>query len=171
VAIKAYLSDGIGKWAELQHRVGYKVLLASGEPEEWPITVAQYGQQWAGPGSYTTFESEDTRNLRIVSMFHRFQHGEFAKAMDLYWELAPITLRARKIMSAGWMGMKYMQWLTGGNGGVYRQPTNVLSQQDKDAMRAGVRAAGIVPREPEEEFYVGRANYATRVRPRSYAYA
>lgn len=171
VAIKAYLSDGIGKWAELQHRVGDKVLLASGEPEEWPITVAQYGQQWAGPGSYTTFEGEDCKSPRIVSMFQRFQQGEFAKAMELYWELAPITLGARKVMSTGWMGMKYMQWLTGGNGGVYRQPTSVLTQQDKDAMRAGVRAAGIVPREPEEEFYVGRVNYARGVRPRAYSFA
>jgi 4-hydroxy-tetrahydrodipicolinate synthase len=168
VSIKSYLSDGIGKWAEIQHRVGDRVLLASGEPEEWPITVAQYGQQWAGPGSYTTFDAEDTRNPRALDMFKRFQAGDFEGGMRLYWELAPITLGARKIMSAGWMGMKYMQWLTGGNGGIYRQPTSTLSEQDRAGMRAGVLGARITPREPDEEFYVGRVNYARGVRPARY---
>ena len=85
--------------------------------------------------------------------------------MELYWELSPITHGSRLVMSKGWLNLKYMQWLTGGNGGMYRQPTNVLTQQDKDAMRAGVAAAGITPREPEEEFYVGRTYYAKGVRP------
>jgi 4-hydroxy-tetrahydrodipicolinate synthase len=161
VAIKAYLSDGIGKWAEIHHRIGDKVLLASGEPEEWPITVAQYGQQWAGPGSYTTFDGEAPQSPRMARMFQLFQCGQFSEAMALYWELSPITLGARKVMAtSGTMGMKYMQWLTGGNGGVYRQPASMPLQHDKDAMRAGVQATGITPREPEEEFYVGRSGYA-----------
>jgi 4-hydroxy-tetrahydrodipicolinate synthase len=165
VAIKAYLSDGIGKWADIQHRVGDKVLVASGEPEEWPITVAAYGQQWAGPGSYTTFDAEGTDSPRVLRMFDLFRRADFSAAMTVYWELAPITLRARKVMSRAWLGMKYMQWLTGGNGGMYRQPTSTLTQEDKNAMRAGVADAGICPREPEEEFYVGRSNYAKGARP------
>src|SRR6185436_11756985 len=111
VAIKAYLSDGIGKYAEIQHRIGDRVLVASGEPEEWPITVAQYHQQWAGPGSYTTFDAAETTHPRVARMFELFSVGEFSEAMTLYWELSPITLRARKVMSRGWLGMKYMQWL------------------------------------------------------------
>jgi 4-hydroxy-tetrahydrodipicolinate synthase len=166
VAIKAYLSDGIGKYAEIQHRLGDKVLVASGEPEEWPITVAHYHQQWAGPGSYTTFDAEMTTRPRVARMFELFELGKFDEAMTLYWELAPITLRARKVMSRGWLGMKYTQWLTGGNGGMYRQPTSTLSQEEKQAMRAGVEEAGIVARTPEEEFYVGRINYSRGVRLR-----
>jgi hypothetical protein len=42
----------------------------------------------------------------------------------------------------------------------YRQPTIPIYQHQKDAMRAGVKAAGITPPENEEEFYVGRLNYA-----------
>jgi 4-hydroxy-tetrahydrodipicolinate synthase len=60
--------------------------------------------------------------------------------------------------------VKYMQWLAGGNGGMYRQPTGMLFQKQKDAMRAGLRAAGLIPREPEEEFFVGRLNYAKGAR-------
>jgi 4-hydroxy-tetrahydrodipicolinate synthase len=37
-------------------------------------------------------------NPRIVRMFNLFAKGEFLKAMDLYWELAPITLGARSVM-------------------------------------------------------------------------
>jgi len=42
---------------------------------------------------------------------------------------------------------------------MYRQPTGTLTQRQKDAMRTGLKAAGINPREPEEEFYIGRLNY------------
>jgi hypothetical protein len=36
----------------------------------------------------------------------------------------------------------------------------LIFQHQKDAMRAGVKAAGITPPENEEEFYVSRLNYA-----------
>jgi 4-hydroxy-tetrahydrodipicolinate synthase len=171
VSAKAYLSDGFGKWAEVHHRVGDKVLLQSAEVEEWPVSIAMYKQQWAGPGDYTIFD-ETGDNPRIVKLFDLFRRGDFLQAMELYWELAPITMGARRAMfQSGWLGVKYMQWLTGGNGGLYRQPAGVPTQGHKDAMRAGVRAAGVTPREPEEEFYVGRVNYAKGIRPRYFLHA
>lgn len=164
VAIKAYLTDGMGKWAEIQHRVGDKVLLQSAEIEEWPITVAKYKQQWAGPADYFIFDTTGG-DTRIVRMFNLLFNGDFLKAMELYWELAPITLGARTAMfQSGMMGVKYMQWLTGGNGGMYRQPAMPMFQRQKDAMRAGLKAAGITPPENEEEFYVGKLNYAKGLR-------
>jgi hypothetical protein len=94
-------------------------------------------------------------------MFNLFLEGDFLGAMDLYWELYPITIGARDTaFQSGMLGMKYMQWLTGGNGGMFRQPTIPIYQHQKDAMRAAVKAAGITPPENEEEFYVGRLNYA-----------
>jgi 4-hydroxy-tetrahydrodipicolinate synthase len=164
VAVKSYLSDGIGKWTEIQHRVGDKILLQAAEVEEWPITVAKYKQQWAGPADYVVFD-QTSDNPRIVRLFNLFAKGEFLKAMDLYWELAPIIIGARSVMFQSYpLGVKYMQWLTGGNGGIYRQPSMGLFQRQKDAIRAGLKAAGITPREPEEEFYVGRINYAKGAR-------
>jgi hypothetical protein len=98
-------------------------------------------------------------------MFNEFLKGDFLKAMDIYWELAPITLDARAVaFQAGMLGMKYLQWLTGGNGGMFRKPSALIFQHQKDAMRAGVKAAGITPPENEEEFYVGRLNYAKGLR-------
>jgi len=167
VAIKAYLSDGIGKWADVHHRVGDQVLLQAAEMAEWPITVAKYQQQWAGPADYVLFDNEKEENPRIVRMFNAFAKGEFSRGMELYWELAPITLGARDAaFQCGMLGMKYMQWLTGGNGGMFRKPTSFLFQHFKDAMRAGLKAAGVTPREPEEEFYVGRVNYSKGIRPK-----
>jgi 4-hydroxy-tetrahydrodipicolinate synthase len=166
VSIKSYLNDGLGKWAEIQYRVGDKILLQSAEVEEWPITVGKYGQQWAGPADYVIFD-ETPDNPRIVRMFNLFTQGEFLKAMDLYWELAPITIGARSAMFQSYpLGIKYLQWLTGGNGGMLRQPTAMLFQRQKDIMRASLKAAGISPREPEEEFYIGRLNYAKGARPK-----
>lgn len=117
-----------------------------------------------GPADYVIFD-QTAENPRIVRMFNLFLKGDFLKAMDLYWELAPITLGARAAMfQSGMMGVKYIQWLTGGNGGMYRQPAFPMFQRAKDAMRAGVKAAGIIPPENEEEFFVGKLNYAKGMR-------
>ena len=165
VATKAYLEDGIGKWAELAHRVGDKILFQSAEITEWPITVGKYKQQYAGPADYVIFDPYDKKKPRILEMFNEFREGDYLKAMELYWELYPITVNARGVaFRSGMLGMKYMQWLCGGNGGIFRKPSSFLSQQLKDAMRAGVKAAGIAPPENEEEFYVGKLNYAKGLR-------
>ena len=109
VAVKAYLSDGLGKWVDVHHRVGDQVLLAAAEMAEWPITVAKYGQQWAGPADYVIFD-QTAENPRIVRMFNLFAQGEFPKGMELYWELAPITLGARDAaFQCGMLGMTNAQ--------------------------------------------------------------
>jgi 4-hydroxy-tetrahydrodipicolinate synthase len=165
VAVKAYIGDSLGKWAEVAHRLGDKVLFHSAEPSEWPITVGKYKQQYAGPADYVIFDPYNSKNPRILRMFNEFLSGDFLKGMELYWELAPITLTARDIaFQSGMLGMKYMQWLCGGNGGIFRKPSSLLMQRQKDAMRAGVKAAGIKPPEDEDEFYIGRLNYAKGLR-------
>jgi 4-hydroxy-tetrahydrodipicolinate synthase len=162
------MNDNLGKWADVHHRVGDRVLLQAAEIAEWPFTVAKYGQQWAGPADYVIFD-QTSENPRITRMFNLFAKDEFQKAMELYWELAPIISGARDAaFSAGMLGMKYMQWLCGGNGGMFRKPTSYIMQHQKNAMRAGLKAAGVTPREPEEEFYIGRVNYAKGIRPIKY---
>jgi hypothetical protein len=159
-AIKAYIRDGLGMGAAIQRRGGDKVLLQSAEVEEWPATVAAYKQQWAGPVDYAIFD-ETADNPRMARMFNLFRQGDFSKGMEPYWELAPITIGAGGAMlPSGMMGVKCIQWSAGGNGGMYGQPELPIFQRRKDAMRTGLKAAGITPREPDEEFYVGRLNYA-----------
>lgn len=165
VATKAYLEDGFGKWAELAQRVGDKILYQSAEPAEWPITVGKYKQQYAGPADYVIYDGPDEKNTRIKRMFNEFRTGDYLKAMDLYWELYPITIEARGVaFRTAMLGMKYLQWLCGGNGGIFRKPSSVLPQGMKNGMRAGVKATGITPPEDEEEFLVGKVNYARGLR-------
>jgi 4-hydroxy-tetrahydrodipicolinate synthase len=169
VGAKIYIADGFGKMAQVHHLVGDQILQQSGEPEEWCITIPKYHQQWAGPGKYVIYDDENTEDTRIVRLFNLFVQGEFDKAMELYWELAPIHMSAMKValyQGGGFVGIKYLDWLAGGNGGMLRQPGNRLPQRAKDAMRGGLKAIGVTPREDDDEFYVGRVNYAKGARPR-----
>ena len=91
--------------------------------------------------------------------------------MDIYWALTPITntqFEQYPRYSGGGLHpfilWKYYQWLTGGNGGMLRIPVHRLHQADKDAIRRALKVTGITPREPEEEFFVGRINYAKATR-------
>ena len=107
---------------------------------------------------------------RIVKLFNLFMQGEFDQAMDLYWELSPIHMNAMKVAlyqsGGGYLGIKYLDWLAGGNGGLFRQPGARIPHHARQAMRAGLKAIGVTPREDDEEFWVGRVNYAKGIRSR-----
>jgi hypothetical protein len=64
---------------------------------------------------------------------------------------------------------KYAQWLLGGNGGMVRQPMGQrLYDYQKDGIRARLTRLGVPLRENEEEFFIGRANYAKGARMKRY---
>jgi 4-hydroxy-tetrahydrodipicolinate synthase len=154
---------------------GDKILVNDPMPDRWFITVPVYRQQWSGAGPFYAMQIPE--NPRMVNLFNTLVKGDIDKAMDMYWE-------GQKGM--GWSGGgglegsyfhtgivtalsdKYAHWLVGGNGGSVRQPTGRLYDYQKEAMRASVRAMGVTPREPEEEFYVGRVNYAKGARLKKY---
>jgi len=109
----------------------------------------------------------------MVMMFDLLLNGEIDKAMDIYWELSPIIEIAGSVLAqvsyfdtgiVTALVDKYCHWCNGGNGGTLRQPTGRLHDYNKERIRAALRAAGLTPREPEEEFYVGRVNYAKGAR-------
>jgi 4-hydroxy-tetrahydrodipicolinate synthase len=154
--------------------VGDRILVNDPMPDRWFVTVPVYGQQWSGAGPFYAMQTAE--NPRMVNMFNMLLKGEVDEALDLYWE-------GQKGMPGGGgsnmdayfhsgivtaMSDKYAHWLVGGNGGSVRQPTGRLYDYQKEAMRAAVRARGITPREPEEEFYVGRVNYAKGARLKKY---
>jgi hypothetical protein len=59
-----------------------------------------------------------------------------------------------------WPMWKYYQWCVGGNGGYTRQPVMRMDQRDMETHKSVLRELGITPSEPDEEFFVGRLNYA-----------
>ncbi len=148
---------------------GDKILVNDPMPDRWFVTVPQYGQQWAGAGPFYGMQTPE--KPRMVQIFDLLTKGEIDKALDVYWELAPLRQGSPGLADSYFhtgivtaLSDKYAHWCTGGNGGVVRMPTGRLYDYQKDAIRAGLKAIGITPREPEEEFYVGRVNYAKGIR-------
>ena len=106
-------------------------------------------------------------------MFDLLLKGELDQAMDIFWQTSrPVQgSLGDSYFHTGIVTAhtdKYGHWCCGGNGGTIRQPTGRLYDYQKDAIRAGLKAIGITPREPEEEFYVGRVNYAKGYRLKKY---
>jgi 4-hydroxy-tetrahydrodipicolinate synthase len=152
--------------------VGDQLLVCDPMPDRWFFTIPMYGQQWAGTGPFYNMQTPE--NPRMVRLWNHLVTGERQQAMDILWESArpgPTASLGDTYFHTGIVNChsdKYMHWLVGGNGGTVRQPTGRLYDYQKDGMRASVRAMGILPREPEEEFYVGRVNYAKGYRLPSY---
>jgi 4-hydroxy-tetrahydrodipicolinate synthase len=146
-----------------------KILVNDPVPDRWFVTVPKYGQQWAGAGPFYT--SQTPEKPRMVNMFNLLLKGEVNKALDVWWELAPLRENSPGLADSYFdtgivtaTSDKYAHWCNGGNGGSVRQPTGRLHDYQKERIRKGLMAVGLTPREPEEEFYVGRVNYAKGAR-------
>lgn len=154
--------------------VGDRILVNDPMPDRWFVTVPVYGQQWSGAGPFYAMQTPE--NPRMVNIFNLLLKGEVDQALDLYWAgMKGMPGGGGGNMDAYFhsgivtaMNDKYAHWLVGGNGGSVRQPTGRLYDYQKEAMRAALRARGITPRENEEEFYVGRVNYAKGARMKKY---
>jgi hypothetical protein len=139
--------------------------------ERWaPFLIQKYGQQWMGAAAYEIFQSPEKPYL--VEYFNLMLGGEMDKGMEIYWKLTPVRMvweaqlmPTLLLGSYHWPQWKYPQWLVGGNGGFTRQPVMKMYKHDMEDVKRALRAIGITPREPDEEFYVGRVNYAKSNKP------
>ena len=129
-----------------------------------PVLADAYGQQWIGSAVYELYQTPEKPYL--VEAFNLLLEGKTDEAMKRYRTMRPlIALFERQMMpmillgSYHWALLKYYQWCVGGNGGLTRHPLRLHKHQLADVKQA-FRAAGITPREPDEEFYVGRMTYA-----------
>lgn len=163
VAMKLGVSD-ISHNLECIRLSGRKVMLNTPVVSWWPLFVLELGVQWAGSAPYDYMQTPD--NPRLVEHFNLLLDGKMKEAMELYWAMSP----ARDTFEAFIMPMvetgnynimhwKYMTWLTGMNGGPVPLSTARLYEHEKARYRDGLIRSGISPREPDEEFYVGRVNY------------
>jgi 4-hydroxy-tetrahydrodipicolinate synthase len=172
VAMKVTGGSSVALTVQAFQLCGDQILVSDPMPDRWFFTIPKYGQQWAGAGPFYGMQTPE--NPRIVRIFNLLTKGEVDKAMDTFWELARPGASASLADSYFHTGIvtaltdKYAHWCTGGNGGTVRQPTGRLYDYQKDAIRTGLKAIGITPREPEEEFYVGRVNYAKGHRLKTY---
>jgi 4-hydroxy-tetrahydrodipicolinate synthase len=150
---------------ETFRRYGEKILVQCPWERWLPLLNAQFGQQWMGAGAYEAFQSPEKPYL--VDYFNLLLKGEVDKAMEIFWMLTPVRMMFEKqfmptvhLGTYHWPQHKYYQWLTGGNGGFTRQPVMKMYKHEMEETKGAMRAIGLTLREPEEEYYVGRCNYA-----------
>jgi 4-hydroxy-tetrahydrodipicolinate synthase len=175
VALKIGGGSSLAFTAQCFHLVGDRLLVNDPIPERWMLTVPKCGQQWSGASPFYMFQTPE--NPRMVRMFDLLVEGEIDKALDIYWEMEPINEASMGMASVSYFDTgiiyatmdKYYHWCNGGNGGMLRQPVPRLHDYHKERIRTSLIAGGMTPREaPEEEFYVGRTNYARGARLREY---
>ncbi len=154
-----------GLAADCARLFGDKVLVSNPSERFLPMMHKAYGQQWIGAGCYEVYQSPQTRGL--VNYFNLLMEGKEDEAMEIYWSLAIVRnmFEAQHMQTVmlglyHWNMQKYYQWLVGGNGGYVRQPCMKLLQHDMEPFKFALSMIGIEPRQPDEEFYIGRVNYA-----------
>lgn len=133
--------------------------------ERWlPFLYLAYGQQTIGPGPYEALQSPERRNL--VEYFELIRGGKMDQAMEIYWRLTParvlFEMQHMKTVFLGtyhWTRFKYYQWLTGGNGGLTRQPSMKMHRHEMEMTKAALFQIGIQPRQTDDEFFTGRVNF------------
>lgn len=151
---------------ESLRRFGDRVLVNVGTP--WlmglfPVLHRDWGVQWFGGGAWEFWQSPE--KPYVVEYFDLVTSGRYREALQLYFRLAPATGIAMQsgLGRGGDIGMyhwpmgKYVSWTAGGNGGLTREPAMRLTPPAMEMRKNALRAIGIEPRQPDAEFYVGRA--------------
>jgi 4-hydroxy-tetrahydrodipicolinate synthase len=153
-----------GLAADLISRVGDQILVSNPVERFLPLMVQATKQQFIGPGCYEALQSPEQPHF--VNYFKLLREGRTAEAMEIFWRLAPARglFEARFMPTAmlgcyHWPLQKYYQWLVGGNGGYTRQPCMKLHQFELEPIKFTLMQMGIMPRQPDEEFYYGRCNF------------
>lgn len=153
---------------EAFERFGDRVLVNVGTP--WlmgffPLLQRRYGAQWFGGGAWEMWQSPGRPYM--IEYYEHVMKGDIERARAIYWTLARANAIAMggNIARGGEIGMyhwpmgKYVSWSVGGNGGAMREPALRLTPGMMQQRKAALRAIGIEPREPDEEFWVGRVRY------------
>ncbi len=147
-------------------RFNDRVLVNIGTP--WlmglfPLLHREWGVQWFGGGAWEFWQSPE--KPYVVEYYDLVMAGRYDEAMKLYFRLAPATgLAMRESIGRGgdigmynWPMGKYVSWSVGGNGGMTREPAMRLAPPAMEMRKNALRAIGIEPRQPDSEFYLGRA--------------
>ena len=160
---------------ELCERLSNRLILGPVNLDLAPALAKHYPNiQWSGEWIVEAVQSpEKPYAVEFMALAGKRRMDE---AMKVYWRMQPLVeaiydLQAPLLLhgSHPWVHMKYMQWATGGNGGLLplkpAQYLPVLDAAARELIRNTYRKAGITPVDrPEEEFVVGRMNYARGIR-------
>lgn len=149
-------------------RYGEQVLVSTPSIRQIPLIGALYDLQWTGAWTIEALQSPE--QPLVIELMAALAARRPDEAMGIFGRMGPLLAavgpRLGRMMPTGiyhWGLFKYFQWLTGGNGGLTRQPCMRLSQRDLDEVRGGFLAAGLELADgTDDEFFVGRAALARR---------
>jgi 4-hydroxy-tetrahydrodipicolinate synthase len=160
---------------EMCERLSDRLILGPCNFDHIPMLAKHYKNvQWSG--FWITDALQSPEKPYAVEMLDLVSKGRMTEALKVYWQMQPLIdaiydLQVPLLLhgSHPWGHMKYIQWVTGGNGGLLPlKPAKYLPTLDaagRELIRSNFKKAGITPVDrPEEEFMVGRAAYAKGVR-------
>lgn len=162
---------------ELCERLGTRLLVGPASLDMTLLLGRHYRVQWTGQWIVEGVQSPE--KPYVVELLQNVSSKRFEDALKIYWMLEPAyrlvhRLQQPLLLKGGhpWAHIRYFQWCVGGNGGLIRDTkqrkdqVSVLDQFGRQEIRDTYRKIGIDPYDgPEDEFIVGRANYARGVRP------
>jgi 4-hydroxy-tetrahydrodipicolinate synthase len=159
-------------------RLGDRLLLGIVDLELMLPLSLKYKMQWTGQWGIDSLQSP--QQPWVNNYLALLRTGKHEQAYDLYWQYEPIAsffydLQADLLSIGGhpWLHIKYMKWLTGGNGGLLANlnesvervpPLNADGRQQcrKIFAKVGIKTVDL----PDEAFIVGNAAYERGVRPK-----
>lgn len=152
---------------ECCERFGDRLLVTTVNLGLLPMLRKCYGVQWSG--AWTAEALQSPEQPHAVRFMNLLLEDRIDEAMQIYWRLAPALGAMMRVMAPlvptgtyHWPMLKFYQWLSGGNGGMTRQPCMRLFERDMQVIRGGLRAVGVDCEDPNEDFFVGRAELARR---------
>ncbi len=170
VAIKLMATLSLPTVYECCERLHDRVLIGSVSLGLMPLLVKHYGVQWSGAWTIEALQSPE--KPYVVEYLDNLIAGREAEAMKIFWKIKP-AYDALFVLMAPMLPkgihpnihLKYYQWAVGGNGGLLREPMDPkeaefpLQPHERDSIKAALRSIDLEPREDEESFLVGTANY------------
>jgi 4-hydroxy-tetrahydrodipicolinate synthase len=126
---------------------GDQIVISDGMEENWLINLTVKGQEAmiASPEPLCL----QSKKLKLVREYTDLaMKGEIQKAWQAYKRVEPIRRILRKVMPPGKVQATYKYWtqflgMAGGDGRV-RLPQMELTDQEKQAIRAGVESSGLI---------------------------
>lgn len=162
-------------------RLGDRLLLGVVDLEMMLVLAAKYKMQWTGQWSIDCLQSPS--DPWVNQFLELLSRGEHRAAYDLYWRYESVAtefynLQAPVLSKGGhpWMHIKYMKWLTGGNGGLLPHlnlsaaQLPPLNASGRERCRQALERVGIATVDlPDEAFIVGNAAWQRGVRAKDMA--
>ncbi len=150
---------------ECFERFGERLLVTTVNLGLIPLLRKRYDVRWSGAWTVEALQSPEQPHA--VQFFNLLLEGKEREAMAKYWRMAPALGAMMRIMAPliptglyHWPLLKFQQWLSGGNGGMTRQPVMRVFDRDLQVIRGGLKAVGVDCPDPNEDFFVGRSALA-----------